>query len=142
MCIYISYTYNVFVYIWYICYIYTYIKKTNFIVCDRCEHKKVTFFSWISKKLSIFFSKNLVKQTIFLFRLPNLNINKYKMKQEESIKSLEILLDENLTWKGHLKTLKIILLNLKRHYKWTQSNNLLQFWFQIPKWSSCTHWLL
>ena len=39
------------------------------------------------------------------------------MKQEESIKSLEILLDENLTWKGHLKTLKIILLNLKRHYK-------------------------
>ena len=39
------------------------------------------------------------------------------MKQEESIKSLEILLDENLMWKGHLKTLKIILLNLKRHYK-------------------------
>ena len=26
------------------------------------------------------------------------------MKQEESIKSLEILLDENLTWKEHLKT--------------------------------------
>ena len=36
------------------------------------------------------------------------------MKQEESKKSLEILLDENLTWKGHLKTSKIILLNLKR----------------------------
>ena len=124
-------------------YIHTYIKKTNFIVCDRCEHKKITFFFlnlWKAK--CSFFSKNLEKQTVFLFRLPNLNINKYKMKQEESIKSLEILLDENLTWKGHLKTLKIILLNLKRHYKWTQSNNLLQFWFQIPKWSSCTHWLL
>ena len=25
------------------------------------------------------------------------------MKQEESIKSLEILLDENLTWNGHLE---------------------------------------
>ena len=49
------------------------------------------------------------------------------MKQEESIKSLEILLGENLTWKGHLKTLKTNLLNLRRHYKSTQSNNLLQF---------------
>ena len=39
------------------------------------------------------------------------------MKQEESTKSLELLLDENITWKGHLETLKIILLNLKRHYK-------------------------
>ena len=57
----------------------------------------------MSKKLSILFSKTLVKQTIFLFRLPNLNINKHKMKQEESIKSLEVLLDESLTWIEHYK---------------------------------------
>ena len=25
-------------------YIYIYIKITNFIVCDRCEHKKITYF--------------------------------------------------------------------------------------------------
>ena len=52
------------------------------------------------------FSINLVKQTIFLFWLPNLNINKHKMKQQESTKSLEILLDENLTWKEHLKNIE------------------------------------
>ena len=28
------------------------------------------------------------------------------MKQQESIKSLEILLDENLTWKEHLKNIE------------------------------------
>ena len=28
------------------------------------------------------------------------------MKQQESIKSLEILFDENLTWKEHLKNIE------------------------------------
>ena len=49
------------------------------------------------------------------------------MKQQESIKSLEILLDESLAWKEILKTLTTNLLNLRRHYEGTQSNNFLQF---------------
>ena len=36
-------------------------------------------------------------------QLPNLIINNCKIKREESIKFLGVLLDENVTWKEHLK---------------------------------------
>ena len=54
---------------------------------------------WTSKKLRILFFQKPSK----IFRLPHLTVNNHKTKQVKSIKFLEILLDENLTWKEHLK---------------------------------------
>ena len=49
-----------------------------------------------------FFHKPSKKDNIPL-QLPNLTINNRKIKREESIKFLGVLLDENVTWKEHLK---------------------------------------
>ena len=35
----------------------TYIKKTNFIVCDHCEHQKITYFS-----IQIYFGTVFLRQ--------------------------------------------------------------------------------
>ena len=42
-------------------YIYIYIYKTNFIVCDRCEHQKITYFS-----IQIYFGTVFLRQCMFL----------------------------------------------------------------------------
>ena len=65
-------------------------------------------------KYSFFFQKPSKTDSIPL-SVTKFEYSKYKMKQEESVRSLEILLDENSTWKGHLKTLKTNLPNLRRH---------------------------
>ena len=49
-----------------------------------------------------FFHKPSKKDDIPL-RLPKLIINNYEIKREESIKFLGVLLDQHLTWKGHIK---------------------------------------
>ena len=88
----------------YIQYIYIYIYIYAFF--DVNKERTIINESLNIKKVKYFFSKKLVKQTLFLFRLPHLNINKHKMKQNESIKCLAMLLDENLTWKGHLRIIE------------------------------------
>ena len=62
-------------------------------------------FSLNIKKQSVHFSINEVKGSYFPF-LPKLEINNYEIKRAESIKFLGILLDENLTWKLHIKCIK------------------------------------
>ena len=65
---------------------------------------------FVSNKLSLnvektkysFFHKASKKDNIPL-QLPNLTINIRKIKREESIKFIGVLLDENVTWKEHLK---------------------------------------
>ena len=44
----------------------------------------------------------MLKKTSSL-ELPNLNINNRKIKREESLKFLEVLLDKNVTWRENLK---------------------------------------
>ena len=65
---------------------------------------------FISHKLSLnikktkysFFHKLRQKVNISLL-LPKLIINNYKIQRTESIKFLGVLLDENLSWKEHIK---------------------------------------
>ena len=65
---------------------------------------------FISNKLSLiikktkysFFHKLRQKENISLL-LPNLIRNNYKIQRTESIKFLGVLLDENLSWKEHIK---------------------------------------
>ena len=65
---------------------------------------------FVANKLSLnvektkysFFHKTSKKDNISL-QLPNLIINNRKIQREESIKLLGVLLDENVTWKEHLK---------------------------------------
>ena len=56
----------------------------------------------LKKQVLFFFKKPSNKDNIPLL-LPNLTINNHKIKQEESIKFQVVLLNENLTWKKHLK---------------------------------------
>ena len=49
-----------------------------------------------------FFHKPSKKDDIHL-RLPKLIINNYEIQREESMKFLEVLLDQHLTWKEHIK---------------------------------------
>ena len=102
MYIYLMYTY---IYIQYI-YIYIYICIYIYAFFDVNKERTIINESLNIKKVKYFFSKKLVKQTLFLFRLPHLNINKHKMKQNESIKCLAMLLDENVLWKGHLRIIE------------------------------------
>ena len=55
------------------------------------------------KKPSTLFFTNLVRRTIFLFNYQIFTINNCKIKPEESIKIIGVLLDANVTWKEHLK---------------------------------------
>ena len=65
---------------------------------------------FISNKLSLnieiakysFFHKPSQKENIPLL-LPKLIINNYEIQRTESIKFLGVLLDENLSWKEHIK---------------------------------------
>ena len=56
----------------------------------------------VEKTRYFFFHKPSKKDNIPL-QLPNLTINNHKIKREESIKFLGVLLDKNVTWKEHLK---------------------------------------
>ena len=56
----------------------------------------------VKKTKYSFFHKPSKKDNIPL-QLPNLTINNRKIKREESIKFLGVSLDENITWKEHLK---------------------------------------
>ena len=49
-----------------------------------------------------FFHKSSKKDDIPL-RLPKLTINNYEIQRKESINFLEVLLDQHLTWKEHIK---------------------------------------
>ena len=51
---------------------------------------------WTSKKLSILFFQKPSKTDNVPLSVTKFKYYKHKMKQEESLKSLEILLDENL----------------------------------------------
>ena len=53
------------------------------------------------RKYSFFYKPN--KKDDIPLRLPNLTINNYEIKREESIKLLGVLLDQHLTWKEHIK---------------------------------------
>ena len=65
---------------------------------------------FISNKLSLnikktkcsFFHKPSQKENIPLL-LPKLTMNNYKIQRTESIKFWKFLLDENLSWKEHIK---------------------------------------
>ena len=55
------------------------------------------------KKPKYSFFHKLSEKDNIPFQLPNLTINNRKIKREESTKFIEVLLDENATWKEHLK---------------------------------------
>ena len=57
------------------------------------------------KRLSFFFHKSSKKDYTPL-RLPNLNINGFTIERESSIKLLGVWIDENLTWRDHIHTVK------------------------------------
>ena len=75
----------------------------------------------VGKTKYSFFHKSSRKDNISL-QLPNLAINNRKIKREESIKFLGVLLDENVTWKEHPKLIEnecaknIGLLYKAKHY--------------------------
>ena len=56
----------------------------------------------IKKAKYLFFHKPSQKQNIPLL-LPKLIINNYQIQRTGSIKFLQVLLDENLSWKEHIK---------------------------------------
>ena len=58
------------------------------------------------KKHKIFTSPKQSKHRDIPLLLPKLKINKYEIKEAESVKFLGVLLDENLTWKLHIKFIK------------------------------------
>ena len=66
-------------------------------------------------------------------RLPNLNINSFTVERESSVKVLGIWIDENLTWRDHIHTIKskivknIGLLYQGKHY--LDDNCLKQIYF-------------
>ena len=53
------------------------------------------------KKAKYFFLQNPIIKGNISYRLPNLTISNHKRKREEPINFLEVLTDENLTWKKH-----------------------------------------
>ena len=57
------------------------------------------------KNKYLFFHKPSKKDDIPLV-LPKLNINNHKIDRNESIRFLSVLLDENLSWKTHIKYIK------------------------------------
>ena len=79
-----------------------------FLKVNNKLHKIIQWF--ISNKLllnikktkySLFHKRS--KQDDILLLLPTLKINNYEIQRAESIKFLRVLLDENLTWKPHIK---------------------------------------
>ena len=56
----------------------------------------------VGKTKYCFFHKPSNKDNIPL-QLPNLTTNNHKIKREESVKFLGVLLDENVSWKKHFK---------------------------------------
>ena len=88
-----------------------------------CEHNDLkTLFSLVNQELQKInewfeankLSLNVEKTKYFLFHkpsrrdylpvfLPKLLIKKHKVERVESIKFLDVLLDENLSWKDHVK---------------------------------------
>ena len=79
-----------------------------FLKVNNKLHKIIQWF--ISNKLllnikktkySLFHKRS--KQDDILLLLPTLKINNYEIQRVESIKFLRVLLDENLTWKPHIK---------------------------------------
>ena len=57
------------------------------------------------KRPSFLFSTNHKKDNIPL-RLPNLNINRFTIECQSSIKFLGVWIDENLTWRDHIDTVE------------------------------------
>lgn len=55
------------------------------------------------KKVKQFFPQEHSEKENIPFWLPNLTITNHKIKGEKLIKFLEVLLDENVTWKKQLK---------------------------------------
>ena len=60
-------------------------------------------FSLNIRKTNYSFFHKRSKQDDMLLLLPKLKINNYKLKRAESVKFLGVVLDENLTWKQHIK---------------------------------------
>ena len=56
-----------------------------------------------NKNIYIFFFHKQSKQNNIPFLLPKMKINDYEIKRAESIKFVDVLLDENSTWKLHIK---------------------------------------
>ena len=88
-----------------------YIHKNIHCLFSDVNKELININEWfVANKLSLnvektkysFFHKPSKKDNIPL-QLPNLTINNCKIKREESIKFLGVLLDENVTWKEHLK---------------------------------------
>ena len=79
-----------------------------FLKVNKEFHKINQWF--VSKKFSLnikktrylFFHKRSKQDDIPLL-LPKLKTNNYEIKRSESIKFLDVLLDENSTWKSHIK---------------------------------------
>ena len=79
-----------------------------FLKVNKEFHKINQWF--VSKKFSLnikktrylFFHKQSKQDDIPLL-LPKLKTNNYEIKRSESIKFLDVLLDENSTWKSHIK---------------------------------------
>ena len=63
--------------------------------------KKISFNTKKTTKYS--FSHKRSKLHDIPLLLPKLKINNYEIKRAESIKFLGVLLDQNLTWKPHIK---------------------------------------
>ena len=68
------------------------------------------------KKTKYSFFHKRSKQDDIPFILPKLKINNYEIKRAESIEFLGALLDENLTWKPHIKYIENNKKNCKKYW--------------------------
>ena len=59
----------------------------------------------IRKTIYTLFHKNSTKDELPL-KLPDLKIVNRVLKSQTSIKFLGVMLDENISWKGHIKTVE------------------------------------
>ena len=58
------------------------------------------------KRPSIFFFHKSSKEDNIPLRLQNLNINGFTVESESSLKFLGVWIDENLTWRNRIHTVK------------------------------------
>ena len=67
---------------------------------------KATKFSLIEGKANFTLFHKWHDDDSLPLQLPNLKINNYKIKRSSSIKFLDVLVDENLTWVDHIRAVE------------------------------------
>ena len=86
--------------------IHTLFKTVNNQLKNIHEWFKANKLSLNIYKTKYSFFHSVRKKNDIPLRLPQLCINHTEIKRESSIKFLGVLLDENLTWKPHIETIK------------------------------------